>query len=629
MTGYSIKNLVREGRIFESRLLWSAVLAALLALLLLVRLVYLQVVHHRHYVTLSQNNRISILPVPPVRGLIFDRRGTLLAENVPAYTLEVVPDQVPDMAGLLKKLRGIVQLSDADLARFRRLRRQRPGFESLPLRARLSETEAARFAVHRHELAGVELNARLQRYYPQGALGVHLVGYVGRIGPEDLARLRDKVAYRGLRYIGKLGVEASYEDVLRGRAGVERIETNAHGRRVRLLDRRKPVAGRNLYLGVDARLQRVAEEAMGPYRGAVVALDPASGDVLAFASVPTYDPNPFVNGIAPGAYQALRRSPDRPLINRALAGRYAPGSTIKAFLGLAALEAGRQASRRTLCPGYFTLPHSRHRYRCWRKRGHGLVDLHDAIVQSCDVYFYDLAAELGIERLHDALTAFGFGKLTGIDLKGEVSGLIPSPAWKRRVHGQPWYPGETVIAGIGQGYTLVTPLQLANGLALIANRGWAMRPHVVHAMQDRASGRITPIKPERLPYRPVSRDAYYDTVIRALTDVVHGPRGTARRIGYGADYRIAGKTGTAQVIGVDQDETYDPTQVAERHRDHALFIAFAPVAAPRIVVAVVVENGGHGGATAAPIARKVMDYYLHEVRVAPRTGEAVPAAGEG
>ena len=623
MTGYSIKDIVREARIFQSRLFLSAALVGVLALLLLVRLVYLQVVHHERYVTLSQNNRISILPVPPVRGLIFDRNGTLLAENIPAYTLEVVPDQVPDMDALIAELRQVVQLTEADLQRFRKLRRQRPGFESLPLRQRLSEVEAARFAVNRHRLPGVELNARLQRYYPHGALGVHLVGYVGRIGPEDLARVRDKVAYRGLRYIGKLGVEASYEAVLRGRAGVERIETNAHGRRVRLLSRAKPVAGRNLYLGMDTRLQRVAEEAMGRYRGAVVALDPATGDVLAFVSVPAYDPNPFVNGIDPRSYEALRTSLDRPLINRALAGRYAPGSTLKAFLGLAALESGRKASQRTLCPGYFTLRHSTHRYRCWRKGGHGLVDLHDAIVQSCDVYFYDLAAELGIERMHEFLTGFGFGRLTGIDLKGEVSGLIPSPAWKRRVHRQPWYPGETVIAGIGQGYTLVTPLQLATGLAIIANRGWAMRPHVVYATQDRASGRLTPVTPRRLPYRPVQQPGHYDIVIRALTDVVHGAQGTARRLSYDADYRIAGKTGTAQVIGIGQDERYDESKIAERLRDHALFIAFAPVERPRIVVAVIAENGGHGGGTAAPIAKKVMDYYLKDILGGPAADAAV------
>jgi len=584
----------------------------MLVLVLLGRLIYLQVINYDHYVTLSQNNRISIIPIPPVRGLIVDRNGTVFAQNIPAYTIEIVPDQVPDLDRLLADLGELVQLTPADLERFNKLRRQRPGFESIPLRDRLSDGEAARYAVNRYRLQGSELRARLQRFYPLGELGVHLVGYVGRISPQDLEKV-DKRDYRGLEYIGKLGVEASYEDRLRGRAGVEQIETNAHGRRVRLLSRSKPVAGKNLYLNVDARLQKVAEDALGDYRGAVVAMDPRTGGVLTFVSMPTYDPNPFVNGIDEESYGKLRDSFDRPLINRALAGRYAPGSTIKSFLGLAALEFGRNPKRATVCPGYFTLRHSTHRYRCWRKAGHGAMELQDAITQSCDVYFYDLAAEMGIEKLHDYLDNFGFGRQTGIDLIGEVEGLNPSPEWKQRVHKQAWYPGETVNSGIGQGYTLVTPLQLAGAISIVATRGVAAQPHVVYAVEDRGSGREQILPTTSRGLEPVHEHRNYDIVIKALEDVVHGANGTARRIGYNAKYHIAGKTGTAQVIGIGQDERYDESKVAEHHRDHALFVAFAPVDDPKIAVAVIAENGGHGGSTAAPIARKVMDYYLGEV----------------
>jgi len=619
-----IKDYASEARIFHARLFILTIVILILVSLLLGRLVYLQIGYYDHYATLSQKNRISILPITPVRGLILDRSGAVLAQNFLAYTLEIVPDQADDVSALLQELGKLIQLTPKDLKRFAHLRKQRPGFESLPLRHRLSELEAARFAVNRHRLRGADLRAHLQRHYPMGSLGVHLVGYVGRISDSDLKRI-DRAVYRGMNYLGKLGVEASYEDILRGRAGYEQIETNAHGRRVRLLDRRKPHAGKNLYLNVDARLQAVAEQALGARRGAVVAMDPKTGGVLTFASTPTYDPNPFVNGIDEASYSLLRESPDKPLINRALAGRYAPGSTIKGFLGLAALESGRKASKRTFCPGYFTLRHSRHRYRCWRKSGHGSVDLQRAIVESCDVYFYDLAAELGVNKLYEFLTGFGFGRYTGIDLDGEKSGLIPSPEWKRRVHKQPWYPGETVITGIGQGYTLVTPLQLAHSLSFIANRGFGMQPRIVYAIEDRADKLIKPLKPTPSDLNPVKNKQYYEVVIKAMTDVVHGPAGTARRIGYNAKYRIAGKTGTSQVIGIKQDEVYIEKNIAERHRDHALFIAFAPVEDPRIAIAVIVENGGHGGSTAAPIARKVMDFYLQKI-LPQKTLGVIPSA---
>jgi penicillin-binding protein 2 len=609
MSGIPLKDAFRETRLFHTRILVMAAAVAVLVLVLLARLVYLQVLNYEHFATLSRENRISIVPIPPVRGLIFDRNGTVLAENFPAYTLEIVPDQVKDMDALLTELGQLIELTPADLERFRRLVRQQPGFDGITLRSRLTEEEAARFAVNRYRLQGADLRARLQRRYPLGALGVHVLGYVGRISERDLRRI-DKTAYRGTDYIGKLGIEAHYETELLGKAGYEQVETNAHGRVVRLLSRVAPQAGTNLYLNLDAKLQAVAESALGDRRGAVVALDARTGGVLAFVSTPTYDPNLFVRGIDQASYHALRDSPDRPLLNRALRGRYAPGSTIKGFLGLAALEYGRSASRTTFCPGYFTLPGSRHHYRCWRTYGHGAMNLHDAIVQSCDVYFYDLAAFLGIDRLHDFLSRFGFGQRTGIDLDGEVDGLVPSAEWKRRVRHQPWYPGETVIAGIGQGYLLVTPLQLAYATSALANRGHAMRPHLVYARENRAGGDPVVLAPQPGIDISLRSPRYWDAVIKAMVDVVHSDRGTARRLAVGTPYRIAGKTGTAQVIGVAQNERYDEETTAEHLRDHALFISFAPADDPKIAVAVVVENGGHGGSAAAPVAKAVLDYYL-------------------
>lgn len=620
MPGIAIKDTYREIRLFQSRLFVTTLFVLLLFLTLVGRMVYLQVVQYEHYTTLSQNNRISIIPIPPVRGLILDRNGIVLAQNFPAYTLEVVPDLVPDMERLLEDLGRLTELAPRDLERFRRLLKRRPGFESLTLRGRLSEAEAARFAVNRHRLTGAKLRAQLQRHYPLGSLGVHVVGYVGRISDQDL-KVINKARYRGNDYIGKVGVEAFYEEVLLGKNGYEQVEINAHGRVVRRLARNAPIAGKNVYLNIDIRLQEVAERALGKYKGAVVAIEPKTGAVLAFASTPTYDPNPFVNGIDEESYSMLRDSAERPLLNRALTGLYAPGSTIKVFLGLAALEYGRNPDKKKFCPGWFSLPGSSRRYRDWRKSGHGWVDLHDAIVQSCDVYFYDLAVYLGIDRMHDFLGKFGFGKKTGIDLKGEGDGLVPSVEWKRRVRRQPWYPGETVITGIGQGYLLVTPLQLAQALTVIANRGRGMRPRIVYAIEDRASKALKKLEPLPSSEVVVKNRQYFDQIIQAMTDVVHSRWGTGRRIGRGAKYRIAGKTGTTQVIGIAQNETYDESKVAERLRDHSLFIAFAPVEDPKIAVAVVAENGGHGSRTAAPIAKKVLDYYLLSSAQAARSGD--------
>jgi len=532
----------------------------------------------------------------------------VLAQNYPVLTLEVVPDQVEDMGRLLEELGKIVTLNERDLKLFARQLRERPRFEALTLRTHLTDEEAARFAVVRHRWYGVELRARLQRHYPQGPLAVHAVGYVGRINEEEMEVI-DRNAYRGTQHIGKLGVEQSYEDEMLGTVGFEKWETDAHGRQIRRLERIAPVAGRHVHLHLDARLQALAEQLLGKFKGAVIALDPKTGGVLTFASTPTYDPNPFVNGIDPTSYAALRDSKDKPLLNRALNGQYAPGSTIKSFFGLAALDAGENPTKHIVCPGWFSLPGSTHRFRCWKAAGHGAVDLHTAVVQSCDVYFYRLATTLGIERLTDYLSDHGFGSPTGVDLAGESKGLLPTGDYRNR-RSMPWLPGETVITGIGQGAVLVTPLQLATAMSGIANHGLRPLPRMVASLEDPADKVRTPLPAASMQASGHYTPEQFEMMIHNLTDVVHGEGGTARGIGWNAPYRIAGKTGTAQVKGIKQGERYSESRTAEHLRDHALFIAFAPVDDPKIAVAVIVENGGHGGSTAAPIARKIMDQYL-------------------
>ncbi len=609
MADIKVKDYLRETHLIQSRLVVAAVAVVVLAGALLARLYFVQVAQHQHYATLSQENRIRFLPVPPVRGQIYDRNGVVLAQNLPVYTLEVRPDRVRDMPGLLRQVGRLVELNADDLDRFREMLRTRPSFETQTLKTGLSDEEIARFTVNQHLFDGIELQARLQRQYPLGADMVHVVGYVGRISEADLEHI-DKTAYRGTDYIGKLGIEDHYESQLLGEVGYEKVETNAHGKVVRTLSRASPVAGRNIHLTVDAALQRAAREYLGDYEGAVVAIEPETGAVLAFVSNPGYDPNPFVNGIDAKSYKALRESDARPLLNRALHGRYAPGSTIKPVFALAALENYKDPNETVFCPGWYTLKGSRHQYRCWKRGGHGPMNLYNAVVQSCDVYFYTLAHSLGIDVIHDFLVGFGFGETTGIDLDGEPEGLVPSQEWKQRARGQPWYPGETVITGIGQGYTLVTPLQLASATATLARHGKRIRPFLVRALEDPRTHERVPLEPQVVGQVPLRDQAFYDMVVAAMTEVVHGQRGTARRSGLGAEYRIAGKTGTAQVVGIAQGARYEEDKIEKRFRDHSLFIAFAPAEAPRIAVAVIAENGGGGSRTAAPIARRIMDFYL-------------------
>ena len=624
MLNIPIKDHFRETRLFNARLTVVGAVVLVLILALFLRLAYLQVFAHRHFETLSQANRVKPIPIQPPRGLILDREGVVLAQNYPVYTLEIIPEQVDDMNSLLEELGQVVNLNEADLKNFRKQLRERPRFENILLRSHLTEEEAARLAVKRTYFSGVELEARLQRHYPLAGLGVHFLGYVARINEQELERI-DKATYRGMQHIGKLGVEISHEKTLLGQVGFEKVETNAHGRSLRILERISPVAGKNLYLNIDAKLQALTEQALGERRGAVIALEPASGAILAFVSTPTYDPNPFVNGIDSDSYNALLHDPDKPLINRALNGQYSPGSTIKAFLGLAALERGDfGAGKSVACPGWFTLPGSSHQFRDWKKAGHGIMNLHDAVVQSCDVYFYKLAVAMEIDAMKKFLEPFGFGKKTGVDLLNESEGLLPSPAW-RQARGQKWYPGETVITGIGQGAILVTPLQLAAATAALANHGVRLKPQLVRTAVDAKTGAARNTEAETFAKIPLKDPRHLDMQIQNLMDVAHTNRGTAYGIGYNAPYKIAGKTGTAQVKSIAQGQSYSEKHTPERFRDHALFVSFAPVGDPKVAVAVIVENGGHGSSAAAPIARKVMDHVILG-QTAPGPATAAPAS---
>jgi penicillin-binding protein 2 len=612
----------QEYRVVRGRLLAAALIMLLLLLLLVARVVDLQVARHEHFKTLSQHNRVKIVPITPSRGLIFSSDGVLLADNRPSFSLELVPELIGNVDDVIRRLGGVVHIDDGDVARFKDQLRKKRRFESVPLRLNLNEEEVATFAVDRHRFPGVEVVARLNRHYPLGASIAHTIGYVGMIDESELETL-DKSNYSGTAHIGKIGVEKAYEDLLHGRVGYQQVEVNAEGRVIRVLDRTPPEPGKNLYLTLNASLQSLAAQALEGRRGAVVAMDPQDGGILALVSAPAYDPNLFVNGIDSRSYKNLLSDAGTPLLNRVLQGKYPPGSTIKPFLALAALEFGvRAKSDETWCQGWYSLKGSSHRYRDWKKGGHGHMDLTQGIAQSCDVYFYQLANDLGIDRVSEALSQFGFGTPTGIDIGGESGGVVPSRDWKQSAMGQPWYAGETLILGIGQGYMLTTPMQLAAGTAALASRGRVLRPHVLAGVRDVIANESLAGPGAVLKKSLVVRDsAFWDDVIGAMHEVVQGATGTARRSGQGAEYAFAGKTGTAQVFSVGQDERYDADEIPEELRDHALFIAFAPLENPRIAIAIVVENGGGGSATAAPIARTLFDHYLK--------GAAAPGPGTG
>jgi penicillin-binding protein 2 len=579
--------------------------------ILFIRFFYVQVIQYEHYHTLAEQNRIVVVPVVPNRGLILDRNGAVLAHDFAAYTLEITPKLVDNVERVINDLAVLVEITPKDRKRFQKLIDEGHDFTSVPIRTRLNDLEVARFAVNRFRFPGVSINARLFRHYPNGAVGSHVVGYIGRISDADVEALRKQgVAsnYSASDYIGKVGLEQYYENELRGVTGYEHVETDANGKSVRTLRSVLPVSGNNLRLALDARLQQIAEQVFGDRRGSLVAIEPSTGGVLALVSKPGFDPNQFVEGIDPQHWEALNNSEDHPLNNRALQGVYPPGSTFKPFMALAALELGkRKPSFSIRDPGYFVLGSGGHVFRDWKAGGHGTVDLHLAVVQSCDTYFYGLAQELGIDAIHQFSRQFGMGKVTGIDLEGEVGGLLPSQEWKQRRFGQKWFVGDTISVGIGQGYTLTTPLQLAFATAILANEGRVFRPHLVKQIQHSQTNALTLIEPEPIAEVPLNKE-HIKLVRDAMVDVTR-PGGTAAWAGMGAKYLFAGKTGTAQVIGM-KGQKYDEKKIQERHRDHALFIAYAPADKPTIAIAVLVENGGHGSSSAAPIARKVFDYYL-------------------
>lgn len=608
-----IKDHFQETMLFKRRALVAAVICVLLLLMLLSRLVYLQLVEHAHFKTLSENNRIRLVAVAPNRGLIYDRNGVVLAENSPSYRLEVIPEQVKDMDALLQELSLLISLDEQTLERFRKdIDRRRP-FEGIPLRTKLAEDEVARLAVNRHRFPGVEITAKLSRYYPLGESAVHVIGYVGRIDEEDLQRV-DVADYSGTSHIGKVGLERYYEDLLHGSVGHQSIEVNVQGRVLRVLEKKAPTPGNDLVLSLDAELQAVSEKAMADYTGAVVVMVPETGEILAMASMPTYDPNLFVHGISQKDYAELRDSEDRPLFNRALAGQYPPGSTIKPFMALAGLEHKAIGQKEKIdCTGFYLLPNEERKYRDWKKEGHGSMDVGDALAESCDVFFYEMSYRLGIDNIYSFLHQFGFGERTGIDTMGEQSGLLPSREWKKRNRQKIWFPGETLIAGIGQGYVLTTPLQLVSATSTLSMRGLSLTPHFLQEIRYAASDIVeqVDITPRRVE---LNKQVHWQNIIDGMVSVVHGTRGTARATGYGLDYVMAGKTGTAQVFGIAQDEEYDEETVDKKLRDHALFIAFAPEDKPKIAVAVIAENGGHGSGVAAPIARKVLNAWLEKER---------------
>jgi len=605
----TLKDYLRESRLFRTRAISAALIILLLLLLLILHFAKLQIVDHAHFTTLSRDNRVKVEPLPPTRGLIYDRNGVILAQNLPTHSLEIIPERVKDLDWTLQELGKIISISDNDRKRFDRLKSHQRRFESIPIRVQLSDEEVARFAVNRHLFPGVDIQAKLLRDYPLKDVTAHILGYVGRINKRELQTI-DNSSYSGTTHIGKNGIEKYYEETLHGKVGLQQVEINALGRVIRILESTPPVPGADLHLTLDSSLQRVAMEAFGEENGAAVAINPETGDILAMVSKPGFDPNLFVEGISSADYSALQNSEQKPLFNRAIRGQYPPGSTLKPFIGLGGLEYGIiTATQKKYCPGFFQLPNHSHKYRDWKKAGHGAVDLYDAISQSCDVYYYDLAHQMGIDKLSEYLAPFGFGQKTGVDITGELGGLLPSREWKRRNKNQPWYPGETLITGIGQGYFLTTPLQLASATATLASRGIRLRPRIVKSI--RLNGEPDPREQPVTQQQQIARQSepHWDSIVEAMLQVTEGLRGTARLI-RNEHYRIAGKTGTAQVFTIKQEEKYEEEKLEKKMRDHALFIAFAPAEEPRIAVAVIVENGGHGGSVAAPIAKAIMDHYL-------------------
>lgn len=605
----SINEHIKESNIYLGRLFVMAGMVLVLFSILIGRAFYLQVVQHENYSTQSESNRINVVPIPPKRGLIYDRNGVILAHNQSTFSLEITPSKVDNLSDTLTGLRSIIEIKESAVEEFhqqRRLLNRR--FKKISLKTGLSEAERARFAAHQHRFPGVSIEARLERHYPYGAALVHVIGYVGKIDERDQARI-DQKNYQRTRTIGKLGLEKYYEDELHGTVGYQEVEVDARQRVVRVLSQQPPIPGRDLHLNIDVNLQLEARAALGDRRGAIVALSPSDGGVLAMVSAPDYDPNLFVNGIDHASYNALLQSQDSPLFNRVLKGKYSPGSTIKPFIGLLGLDDGVVNGRtRFYDEGWYSLEGEEHRYRDWRKEGRGWVNLDYAIWDSCDTYFYDLAFRLGIDKISEAMTAMGFGQRTGLDILGESPGLMPSRQWKRRARHQLWFPGETVIIGIGQGFWTTTPLQLATATAAIANHGPRYVPRLVNRVEYPDGRQRVNLSVLAKNQYAVGKSEHMNYIRESMLHTV--TRGTAKPPFEGAPYTSGGKTGTVQLKAIGQDEEYEEEKVDERFRDNAMYVAFAPYDDAKIALSVVVENAGGGSKSAAPVARQIMDYYL-------------------
>lgn len=627
-TQITIHDHTSESNLFARRAFFAFLFVVLLMLVLLTNLYHLQVSRHEMYQTRSNDNRISVRPIAPNRGLIFDRNGVLLAENRPTFSLEVVPEKTGNLAPMLSRLAEVISLSVEQQEKFIDGAKRQRRFKSLTLKDNLDEAEVAKFSVHQHRFPGVSIEARLTRFYPYGEALTHTLGYVGKINKKELKAIDadgSSANYAATYDIGKLGLERKYETELHGKVGYREVEINSRGRILRTLKIEPPVPGNDLILSLDIDLQKTAQQALAGERGAIVAIAPSTGEVLAMYSNPSYDPNLFVHGISSKDYRPLIQSLDRPLINRTTQGRYPPASTVKPLMALLGLESGLVSEHTKIHdPGFFQIPNVKRKYRDWKKWGHGSVDLAKSVYQSCDIYYYDLSYRLGIDKISDFMTQFGFGEKTGIDIYEETDAIMPSRGWKRAQHNQPWYAGDTISVGIGQGYWTVTPMQLAFSTATLVNKGQIHPPHLVtrqkrplalespdteEALTSAGFEYIDTLDPD-LPPIVLKDEANWQIILNAMHETVYNPRGTAHKVFKGAEYDAAAKTGTAQVIGIAEDETYDEKSISERHRDNAMFIGYAPFDKPEIVVAIAVENGGHGGETAGPVARKILDKYF-------------------
>lgn len=622
MTGYArFKDHPEERRTFQLRALIAFLLVLIAMGLLLSRMYFLQVIENDRYTAISDKNRIQLKPEKPTRGLIFDRSGVLIADNKPSYSVTILKEEVgKNLDEVIEKVAEIIEVSDRDLERFsKRLKRRRRPYESVLLRSQLSPEEIAKLSVNYHRLPGVRVEADLIRYYPYGETLVHAMGYVGRINEKELNKV-DERNYAATNYIGKLGIEKYYEQELHGTVGMRKVETNARGRVMRVLENTEPVPGKDIQLSIDLPLQQITEKLLVGEKASIVAIDPKTGGILTLVSTPGYDPNLFVTGISSKDYNALRESPDLPLFNRAIRGGYPPGSTIKPITALAAIDSDSVPLNHSVYdPGWYTIADDRYKrkYRDWKRGGHGKVNLNLALAQSCDVWFYDAAHKTGVDNMSFYLEMFGLGKVTSLDLPEAIPALLPTKAWKKKRYKQSWYPGDSLNLSIGQGYLVATPLQLATSAMLLANRGEWKQPKLLMGFREiDESGNVTLKQPDMTGRTPepenvkLKNEALWEPIIEGMVEVVNGKRGTARKIGQDSPYLIAGKTGTAQVVGIKQGERYDKNKLKKKYQDHALFIAFAPVDDPKIAIAVVVENGGGGSSTAAPLAKKVMDAYL-------------------